>query len=376
LYLLKTGDSSFVKDNFNQIKSNTHQIEADLSGPDGILNKTNDIDANGYWTVDDASALFGLTTYHYLAARLDYPDEANWAESLYMNLLTAVNQKLIQTMRNNAIDYLTCELTQPNSVNRCNNPTDANWASMLLFGRWSWDGYLFGANQNGPLLNSIDATYTYGFNRLKGLLPEHTYGAYPGYSTTYNAGYGRSGLRGTQYRDEAILDYQFMLDNTQSSPFGWWESILPPQEMGWEGVHPAGGQGACPHMWGQSFATSALLDSLVVEKYDGTLVVGRGIPDSWVSKGKIIEVTNYPISNNTRMGLRIEGLADNQVSLTLTGETPLGKVVFNLPVFTDNIQSSSTGIADSLSGEVRLDAGTSEVIVKLINFPRVVSADK
>ena len=29
--------------------------------------------------------------------------------------------------------------------------------------------------------------------RLQGLLPHHTYGGYPGYSTGYNAGYGRSG---------------------------------------------------------------------------------------------------------------------------------------------------------------------------------------
>ncbi len=106
-----------------------------------------------------------------------------------------------------------CDLTQPNTANRCNNPADANWALMLLFGRWSWDEYLWGAEQNGPLLDAIDATYAYGFDRLKGNLPTHTFGGYPGYSTCYNAGYGRIGLRGTQHRSEAILDYQFMLDN-------------------------------------------------------------------------------------------------------------------------------------------------------------------
>ncbi len=368
LYLLKTGDTAFVQGNFAAIRANTHHIQTDRSGPDGILGVTNDIDANGYWTVDDASALFGLTTYRYLAERLGQTGEAAWAKSLYDSLLASVNQKLEQTMAGSGIDYIPCDLTQPNTANRCNQPADANWASMLLFGRWSWDGYLWGAEQSGPLLDNIDATYAYGFDRLKDSLPAHTYGGYPGYSTGYNAGYGRGGLRGIKYRSEAILDYQFMLDNTQSSPFGWWENIQAPHSVAWEGIHPADGGGSCPHMWGQSFATAGLLDSLIVEKSDGTVLVGRGIPNAWVADGQVIELSNYPISGNKRMGIRIEGLAENQVHLTLTGENPAGKVVFNLPAFIDNIRSVTTGSVDNAAGEVTLEPGTTDVTVTLTSL--------
>ncbi len=70
LYLLKTGDLSFVKANFDSegpagasepsIKDTAHLIAADRTGPGGIMQKTNDIDANGYWTIDDYGALMGL----------------------------------------------------------------------------------------------------------------------------------------------------------------------------------------------------------------------------------------------------------------------------------------------------------------------------
>ena len=366
LYLRLTGDESFVRDHYTEIQANTHHIEADMNATDGILNKTNDIDANGYWTIDDASALFGLTTYQYLANQLGHTGEADWAHNLYDRLLNNVNQKLAHTKQANGIDYLPCDITQPNSANRCNSPTDANWASMLLFGRWFWEGYLWGADQQGALLDGIDPTYAYGFSRLSSILPAHTYGAYPGYSTGYNAGYGRSGLRGEDYRSEAIRDYQFMLDNTQSSPFGWWESINAPAPSAWQGIHPSGGGGACPHMWGQSFATAALLDSLVVEISDGTLLVGRGIPGDWVTTGQVIELSNFPIAGNHRLGLRIEGLDSNRVRLNLTGDAPNGPVIFNLPVFVNNIQSATSGSVDSTVGEVILEPGTTTVIVTLI----------
>lgn len=365
LYLLKTGDLDFVRDNFAEIKSNTHKIETDLTGPGGIVKMTNDIDANGYWTVDNASALFGLSTYQYLANRLGQASEATWASKLYDQLLTAVNNQLQLTMSSSGIDYLPCALNQPNDENRCRDPKDANWASMLLFGRWYWEGYLWGSNQSGPMLDSIDATYTYGFHRLKDILPAHTYGGYPGYSTGYNAGYGHSGLRGTKYRSEAIYDYLFMLDNIQSSPFGWWENIDNPGRTPWEGTHPSSGSGSCPHMWGQSFATAGLLDSLVAEKSDGTVLVGRGVPNDWVMEGQVIELSNYPLSNNKRMGIKLEGLPNNQVRLSLKGDLPGGRVVFNLPIFINNIRTATVGVADNVLGTVTLDSDTTSVTVKL-----------
>jgi hypothetical protein len=158
-----------------------------------------------------------------------------------------------------------------------------------------------------------------------------------------------------------------MLDNTQSSPFGWWENIGDPGSNRWEGTHPSGGGGSCPHMWGQSFATAGLLDSLIAEKSDGTLLVGRGVPDEWVMEGQVIELSNYPLSNNRRIGIKVEGLADNQVRLSLMGDFPAGKVVFNLPIFINNIHTTTAGVIDNRLGTVTLNSNVTSVIVEMVS---------
>ena len=94
------------------------------------------------------------------------------------------------------LDYLPCSLFQPDTANRCTNPEDANWASPI--GSWAWEGSLFGATVEGPGKALIDATYAFGFGRLKGKLPPETLGGFPDdyYSSGYNAAYGTAGLAG------------------------------------------------------------------------------------------------------------------------------------------------------------------------------------
>jgi hypothetical protein len=176
-----------------------NQANTQIKQPaDRVASGDNDIDANGYWTV----TMPGIVWPH-LPLPCQSPGEtrSDLGEQPYDQLLS-VNGTLQQTMNSNGIDYLPCALNQANDKNRCRDPQDANWASMLLFGRWYWEGYLWGAEQSGPMLDSIDATYDYGFQRLKNNLPNIP-GGYPGYSTGYNAGYGRSGC-GAQYRSEAV----------------------------------------------------------------------------------------------------------------------------------------------------------------------------
>ena len=48
-----------------------------------------------------------------------------------------------------------------------------------------------------------------------------------------------------------------------------------------------------------------LLDALIAEKFDGTVIIGRGIPPEWVSGGKEIKISNFPIAKERRMGYHI-----------------------------------------------------------------------
>jgi len=49
------------------------------------------------------------------------------------------------------------------------------------------------------------------------------------------------------------------------------------------GSHPTAGAGASPHAWGEADADLVLLDSLIAERGDGSVIIGRGVPNSWIS---------------------------------------------------------------------------------------------
>lgn len=372
VYLAKTGDVDTVRAHFAtegpagrsqpSIMDTAHQIAADRTGPGGIMRMTNDIDSNGYWTIDDFSALTGLASYRYLAQRLGETGEADWAAKEYDALLDATNATLTKTMGDNGIDYLPCSILEPNTANRCNVATDANWAAPFLFGRWNWDGYLLGARQDGPALDAVDATYAYGFGRIGDSLPAHDFGGYPGalYSSAYNAGYGAAGLRGSTHRDEAIRAYQMMIRYTQAGPYSWWESTSAPDpDSAWTGSHPSHGNGSAPHAWGISTANKALLDSLVAQRMNGDLLVGRGIPVSWT--GRPVRVSNVPTLDGGRVSLAISG-TQRQLSVTVTG-AGRQRILVQLPVLARGVTAVSAGTyAD---GTVTLPAGTGHVTITL-----------
>lgn len=378
IYLQKTGDLAAVKANWNtpgpkgsalqpSIEDSAHAIAAARTGPGGIMEQSNDIDANGYWTIDNYSALMGLAAYQWLARQVGDQAQESWARQQYDSLLHAVNSTLEHTISTYHLDYLPCSMVEPNDANRCSDPADANWAAPFLFGRWAWDGYLFGADVHGPGKALIDATYDYGFGRLKGILPPNTYGGYGDtkYSTGYNAGYGEWGLASRHHRDQGILGYEFMINRTQAGPYSWWESVAAPDPSSpWVGSHPSLGHGASPHAWGSADANLVLQASLVAERGDGSLVVGRGVPDRWVRAGRVIRLANVPVDRGHHLGLAIT-THGTVVTLRLTGDRPGGPVLFQLPAFVDNIAWASSGRVDERTGTVTVPASTRTLTVRM-----------
>ena len=159
-----------------------------------------------------------------------------------------------------------------------------------------------------------------------------------------------------------------MIANSQSGPYSWWESSSAPSATTpWTGSHPATGQGSSPHAWGIANANMVLLDSIAAQSADGTLIVGRGIPNDWIASGKPIEVTNFPGANGARLSVKITG-GDRSVTLTLGGPAPKA-VLFQLPVFVNDIASASTGTVTQKTGTVRLPAGTDTATVRLEHNP-------
>lgn len=369
LYLQRTGDIEFIRDNFEAIKNNTHKVESDRDmGAGGIMKKTFAIDSYGYWTTDNWSALAGLATYRYICEQLGEEEESKWAAEEYKDLLESVNTVLEKTMTDNGISYIPMSMVERNEDGPRSDPRDGNWASMFLFGRWGWDGYLFGAEQSGVMLDQIDATYTYGFERRADLTDTpYNFGGYPhGYfSSAYNAGYGSTALRGEQYRDAGIKAYQFMIQESMSGPFGWWEGVAYPSETSpWDIDHAAGGGGSCQHMWGQSTATKVLFDSLIAAKADNSVIVGRGIPEEWISEDEnAVEIQNYPVYTGNRMGYRLT-TQGTEVTIEFTGNETID-VSVELPILRNNIKSAQGLTFDNEAGRVNVPAGTGSVVISL-----------
>jgi hypothetical protein len=384
VYLMKTGDIAFVKDNFTtsgpagptqqpSIEASAHAIAADRTGPTGTMEATNDIDTQGLWTVDDFEALLGLAAYRYVALTIGNATEANWAGQQYESLLQGTDGVLEETIITNHLDYLPCDLTRPNTANRCNNPKDANWTSPFGFGGWAWEAGLLEAPVTGPGATLIDATYDYGFNRLKGILPPDTTGGFPGdyYSSAYNAAQGSAGLASSAHRDQGIRDFEFMIEHEQSGPWSWWESSSAPDPHSpWvgNGHHPATGQGSSPHAWGIAGSDKVLLDSIVAQRADGSVLVGRGVPPEWLTTTAPIAVTNFPTTDGKRSGFTIR--ADGTtVTLTVAGAATAGKILFELPSFANNIASTSAGTVNQHTGTVTLASGARHVTVTLRRAP-------
>ncbi len=394
LYLLKTGDYetvlSFWEDNNGNagIKTNTHKIaeervvyDEDIIDENGevarIMKKTDAIDSNGYWTVDNYSSLLGLTTYAYLCEKLyekydsnEYLEELQWARKEYESLLSSTEAVLKHTMEKYGISYIPISMEMPNELTERANVLDANWASVYEFGRWDWDGYIFGASRETFMNELLDDTYEYILEAKNGVLPSYyTMGGYTGVSSGYNAGYYAAALAGERYRTYGIEAYLWLINNGMSCPYGTWECIINSSDSSvWNRTCCTKGWGSSQHMWGQSMNTKVLLDSLIAEKTDGTIIVGRGVPLTWNESGEEISISNFLCENGKRIGFTIKS-EGNTITFKLTGDKlETSSVSVELPVFVNNISAVSAGCGfDSEKGTVTVNPGVYEVRVELKN---------
>ncbi len=115
-------------------------------------------------------------------------------------------------------------------------------------------------------------------------------------------------------------------------------------------------------------ADKVLLDSLVAQRSDGSLVIGRGLPPGWLDRGSPISVTNFPTTGGHRADVSISS-SGRSVSLTLRGTAPGGSILFELPSFVENVASASGGTVDQATGTVRVSPTVRHVTVTLRRTP-------
>jgi hypothetical protein len=400
VYLARTNDTAFVSQFFHDDATGTspwgpslftmfHTIyPGQLSG--GFLKASFDNDSTGTWLFDDYSALMGLASYKYIATRIGNAAEATFADQQMTSLLNATNAAVAANQSANNFNWLPCEVNQPNTANRCNNATDANWGGNSFFGQNGWDAFLMGAALNGPLGDPtmIDNTYDMGYGRLQGVLPFPTTGAFNGFSTAYLTSYGSGGLMSDRHRDLALTDYAWQIATTTGGPNAWWEAngSAPSASNPWAGSHAAPEFGAIPYAWPQSAQGLALLEAIAADglaatpsgsafTYSRPLWIGRGIPDAWLQPGQTIGVSNVTTSFDASTGARstygvsmavTKPAAQRVVTVTLSGTLPGGPVLVQLPQFlTVGVAAVTGGTFNASSGTVVLTPGTTQVAITL-----------
>lgn len=389
VYLFETGDTSFVSQHFHDDNAGfgpslftmMHTIPSHLNSA-GYIGVTGDNDSSGTWLFDDYSALLGLSSYKYIAARIGNTTEASWADQQFTALLNNTNKGLAANQQANHFSYLSCEVNVPDTSDRCNAATDSNWAANTFFGQNSWDILQMGGNLSGQLGDptQIDNTYAFGYGRLQGVLPYPTAGAFTGYSTAYNTTYGEGALLGTKYRDLALTSYVWQLATTTSGPNAWWEAESSLNSGNpWAGSHANPEFGAIPYAWPLAGQTLALINALASQgftttsggssfNYTPALYIGRGIPDTWIANGQTISINNYhvggaslgiSISTSTSSGHRV-------VTVAFSGTTPMGLVSISLPSFiSSGVSQVQNGTYNASTHTVTATSGATSVVVSL-----------
>jgi hypothetical protein len=409
-YLEGTSDTAFVSAYFHDDASGPSQwgpslytlmhtdYLAQLSATTGYLRRSDDNDSGGSWLFDDETALAGLAAYKYIATRIGNAAEAQWADGAYTSLLAAVNKGLAANEQANGFDFLPCEVGIPVTGDRCNSPSDANWASQVLWGENVWDILLQGGALTGVLGDpaQTDNLYQTGFSRLAGTgVPYPSFGAYTGYSVALNTGYSQGALYGSAYRDLPITSYAWQVASTTGGPNAWWEAngSAPSPNNPWAGSHAAPEFGAIPYAWPMAGQTQTLLQSLVAPglaastasdgsyDYQTVLYVGRGVPDAWITPGQAITADNLTTSYDEQSGRRdtygvriatTSHHGNRVVRVSLSGHLPGNDVQVQLPVFADaGVRSVAGGSYDAATHTVTMHGRSVRVTLGQSGQPAV-----
>jgi hypothetical protein len=145
------------------------------------------------------------------------------------------------------------------------------------------------------------------------------------YGAVYNAGMGMQLLYSDEYRTMVARSIEWLLDN-QSSPLQWGESFhkaVP--SSNW--TRPQ----TDLETWGLGFIRQAMLQLCVSVHVDGTVILGRGIPDHWLSSGRAIAWKNVYINDGKKIDFSIEK-DDNEIIIEISGDNADGDIVVDLPV--------------------------------------------
>lgn len=363
------------------VRHYAEEITRYMTGTDGLIQKSESLDNNpyDYLVVDDFTALHGLTAYRYLCREWGWDDQAEWAAVRLTALNYALNCHIKAFMKRHDSDWYMCALNDDSVFLKRRQGDkfvyDGNWiSSSLMMSTFPWDAVLRGFDRRGAWSDHFEATMdnAVAMKRERGDIPENSWGAWWGheYGSVYNVGQGIGLLFSDRYRTACVKGYEWLMDN-QTAPCQWAESFDRGQsDDDWTNA------AIDYETWGLGFLRQGLLEATVSVAVDGTVIIGRGIPDEWLRPGATpIEWQNIAVNDGRRFHrLKLWAADPLTIRLELTGDDALGDILLNLPLLRDNIAAVSIGHADGATGTVTLPRDTKQVTVTL-NRPLEGAAD-
>lgn len=107
---------------------------------------------------------------------------------------------------------------------------------------------------------------------------------------------------------------------------------------------------------------SESIDAVVYQLEDETIILGQGIPGTWLREGETLSFENYPLAGGGKLDCTITSEKD-EIRIELSPTMPTAASL-ELPVFLNNIEYASCGF-DSENGIVSVPAGITEITVHL-----------
>jgi hypothetical protein len=379
-YLQLTGDRAYftpqVKDAIRAAARAIHE-HRDFKAEGayrGVMEKSHSLDNPPYYVlVDDFAALHGLAAYRYIASAFGDSAEVSWAENEMDDLNRCFNTALQSSMTRRNVDWYMCTFEDDSYFWK--NGYDGNWiATSLMMSTFPWDAVLLGMPAKGTWADAFDRTVEHAMtlrDTSRYGIPKGSWGAWwhHEYGAAYNVGMGLQLLFSDRFRTEVVNNITFLLDN-QSAPFQWGESFDGPRsDSDW--TRPA----ADLETWALGFDQQAIQEICASVRSDGTVIIGRGIPDEWLREDTPIEWKNVRINGGRKMDFAITTSAEF-VTLTLKGDEPIGAVVFDLPVFQKGVKGvevdgKALARTNAGPGAVILSKGARIVRVELANKPSI-----
>jgi hypothetical protein len=379
-YLRCTGDTSyFTPDIQAELKKTSRDLRKlrVFDDPEhyGLMEKSQDFEnfAGGgdYLLCDNWSALHGLQAYKYICVKLGNNAEAQWASDEMKDLNDCLNKALEKTCTRRKTEYyvgafddITLEQYRSSAY---------SWVPYSgALSTFPWGASLRGFELGGFWKDRFDDSIQYALEQRDARqIPDGSWGTWwgqPTYGTAYNCSAGLQCLFSDKYRTEVAKNLEFQLEN-QCVPYNWPEAFEYKGKGQWVGMYEPPVSFGNLDSWGASFTNQALLQVCASVKNDGTVILGRGIPDQWLSPGSVIEWSNVNVNENRKINFKITA-GQSEVHLQIWGDVRNGNVHLNLPVFKDNIASADTGTIDNEKGTVILSPTTNSLSVKLRRPPQ------